>query len=328
MFGLSGAGAGRKMSGPRSWPRRYGGGADIDKFAPVAAGFATRPGRVPRDIRELREDPLAYAAELHRRWGGLLSYRYIGRTWSSMDLGPADDTVTLRRDMRNASGGILLAVLGIASPEGGGRSDLEAVPNPVVHSCQVLDPGRDVRRIEVVSEVLKQGRQMGYSRSRIVDADQRSRVLALTEGQGISIGVPPAGLERMPVEPIVVQDGPDLPPLWQVFGGERRSDGRWVLPVLSPEVASPDAALHLGPQFVLLETAASDLVARAAGTDRVQAVSSHVMFLARGKVGPFRADAEGLAGPDGVAAVRLLLHDEGDGDRAVTAASYQFRVGR
>lgn len=34
-------------------------------------------------------------------------------------------------------------------------SDLEAVPTPVIHSCQILDPGRDVRRIEVVSEELK-----------------------------------------------------------------------------------------------------------------------------------------------------------------------------
>jgi hypothetical protein len=281
---------------------------------------------MPRDIRELREDPAAYAAELRERWGGLLSYRYIGRTWGSMDLGPTDDTVTLRRDMRNPSGGILLAVLGIAAPEGGGKSDLEAVPNPVIHSCQVLDPGRDVRRIQVLSEVLKHGRQMGYSRSRIVDADQPERILALTQGQGVSLGSPPEGLERMPVDPIAIEDGPDLPPLWQVFGAARRPDGHWALPLLSPEVASPDAALHLGPQFVLLETAASDLAAEDAGTERVGAISSHVMFLARGKVGPFRADAEVLPGSDGVTAVRILLHDEGDGDRAVTAGSYQFRV--
>jgi hypothetical protein len=281
---------------------------------------------MPRDIRELREDPAAYAAELRERWGGLLSYRYIGRTWGSMDLGPTDDMVTLRRDMRNPSGGILLAVLGIAAPEGGGKSDLEAVPNPVIHSCQVLDPGRDVRRIQVLSEVLKHGRQMGYSRSRIVDADQPERILALTQGQGVSLGSPPEGLERMPVDPIAIEDGPDLPPLWQVFGAERRPDGHWALPLLSPEVASPDAALHLGPQFVLLETAASDLAAEDAGTERVGAISSHVMFLARGKVGPFRADAEVLSGSDGVTAVRILLHDEGDGDRAVTAGSYQFRV--
>ena len=177
---------------------------------------------MPRDIRELRGDPAAYAAELRRRWGGLLSYRYIGRSWSSMDQGPTDNTVTLRSDMRSPSGAILLAVLGIAAPEGGGRSDLEAIPNPVIHSCQVLDPGRDVRRMKVVSEVLKVGRQMGYSRSRIVDADEPGRVLALTQGQGVSLGTPPAGLDKMPVEPIIVEDGPDLPPLWQVFGASRR----------------------------------------------------------------------------------------------------------
>jgi len=32
-----------------------------------------------------------------------------------MDLGPVDNTVTIRRDMRNGAGGLRLAVLGIAS---------------------------------------------------------------------------------------------------------------------------------------------------------------------------------------------------------------------
>ena len=133
-----------------------------------------------QDIRELTGDPEAYAAELRRRWGGLLSYRYIGRFHASMDNGPADETVTLRRDMRNPTGGLLPAVLGIASPDSGGVSDLEAVPNPVIWSCQVLDPGRDIKRFEVRAEVLKQGMQMAYSRSTIVDADNPNRVLALT----------------------------------------------------------------------------------------------------------------------------------------------------
>jgi acyl-coenzyme A thioesterase PaaI-like protein len=242
-----------------------------------------------------------------------------------MDLGPVDDTVTLRRDMRNPSGGLLLAVLGIASPDSGGVSDLEAVPNPVVHSCQILDPGRDVRRIEVQTEPLKRGRQMAYSRSRIVDADEPARVLALTQGQGISIGTPPEGLGKMPVDPIEVVDGPDLPPLWQVFGGRRRPDGRWTLPVLSAEVASPDAALHLGPQFVILETAAMELAAEITGTDQLQGISSQVMFLARGKVGPFRVEGEPMVGSEGIVATRLMLHDEGNDDRPVTTGSYQFR---
>jgi hypothetical protein len=278
-----------------------------------------------RDIRELTDSPEAYAAELRRRWGELLSYRYIGRSYASMDLGPEDNTVTLRRDMRNPTGGLLLAVLGIASPEGGHMSDLEAVPNPVIHSCQILDPGRDVRRIEIVSEELKRGRQMGYSRSKIVDADRPTRVLALTQGQGISIGTPPEGLTRMEANPLEVVDSTDLPPLWQVFGGHRRRDGHWALPQLAVEVASPDAALHIGPQFVILETAAVETAASMAGTDRIQGVSSHVMFVARGKVGPFRVGGEAIAGRQGRIACRLSLHDEGNGDRVITSATAAFR---
>lgn len=273
------------------------------------------------DIRDLADDPDAYAAELRRRWGGLLSYRYIGRSYASMDVGPVDNTVTVRRDMRNPTGGLLLAVLGIASPEGGHMSDLEAVPNPVIHSCQIVDPGRDVHRIEVVAEELKRGRQMGYSRSKIVDADHPDRVLALTEGQGIVIGSPPEGLQKMDPQPMNIVDSPDLPPLWQVFGGYRRADGRWTLPELSVDVASPDAALHIGPQFVLLETAAVD----AAGGADLQAVSSHVMFIARGKAGPFRVETDTAEGADGTVAVRAVLHDEGAGDKPVTVASYLFR---
>ena len=90
------------------------------------------------------DDPEAYAAELQRRWTGLLSYRYIGRNHASMNTGPVDNTVTLRRDMRNAAGGLLVAPLSISAPEGDVGPDLVAVPNPVIHSCQILDDARDV----------------------------------------------------------------------------------------------------------------------------------------------------------------------------------------
>ena len=277
-----------------------------------------------RDIRELANSPQEYAEELRRRWGGLLSYRYIGRSYSQMDLGPVDNTVTLRRDMRDGAGGLLLAVLGIASPEGGHMSDLEAVPNPVIHSCQILDPGVGVSRIEIISEDLKRGRQMGYSRSKIVDADNPARVLALTEGQGISIGTPPEGLQRMEANPLEVVDSPALPPLWEVFGARLRTDGRWALPELSVDVASPDAALHIGPQFVVLETAAIQHAAKVAGTTKLHGVASHVMFVARGKVGPFRVETEPLPGADGRTAVRVTMHDEGADDRLTTVGSYLF----
>jgi hypothetical protein len=229
--------------------------------------------------------------------------------------------------MRNAAGGLLVAPLSISAPEGDVGSDLVAVPNPVIHSCQILDDARDVTRIEVVeSEVLRSGARMGYSRSKIVDADDHDRVIAFMEGQGVRIGTPPEGLEKMPEDKLEIVDSPDLPPLWQAFGAARRDDGHWVLPELSVELASPDAALHIGPQHVVLETAAVDLASERVGTEMLQMQTWHVMFLARGKVGPFRVDGEAIGGADGRVGVRMTLHDEGDDDRAVTSASAVLRV--
>jgi hypothetical protein len=279
-----------------------------------------------KDIRELKEDKEAYAEELERRWTGLLSYRYIGRRTGSMDVGEdIDNTVKVRHDFRNSTGGLMVAPIAITSPEGGGRSDLEAVPNPVIHSAQILDPGYDVSRIEVISANLKVGRQMGYSRSLIVDADNPERIIAFTEGQGASIGDVPEGLEKMPENRLEIEDSPDLPPLWKVFGGARRPDGHWTLPELSVEFASPDAALHIGPQHIILETAAVDYAQELSGTDRLQLESSHVMFLSRGKTGPFRVDGEAYQGADGRIGVRTLVVDEGE-NRAVTSASHLFRT--
>lgn len=283
-----------------------------------------------RDIRELAGDSEAYRDELYRRWTGLLSYRYIGRKHSSMDLGEVDDTVTIRRDMRNEAGGIMVAPLAISSPEGC-QTDMVAVPNPVIASVQIIDPGYDVDRVEIVgSGIVHQGRTMGYGRCTIVDADNPERVIAFNEGQGAIIGIPPEGLGRMDVAgtELVIEDSPDLPPLWQAFGADRRADGHWVLPELSTELASPDAALHIGPQHVVLETAATDLAAQVAGTRKLQVVSWHVMFMSRGKVGPFRVEGTAHPGAPGRVGVRMLLHDEGNVDKAVTSAAAVFEVVR
>ncbi len=277
------------------------------------------------DIRGVSEDE--YWSELRHRWGSLLSYRYIGRQFSSMN-NVADDTVTLRHDMRNAAGGILAAPLAISCPGGGAKSDLEAVPNPVIHSLQILDDARGVRRIEVIDSVsLHEGQRMGYTRAKIVDADDHSRVIAFVESQGASIGDVPPGLQKFDDDPIMhIEDSPDLPPLWQVFGASKRDDGRWMLPELRLELASPDAALHLGPQHIVLEAAAIDLAAEAAGTDRLQMQTWHVMHLARGKTGPFRVEGTVSQGADrsGRIGVQLTMFDEGNGGRAITAAAAVF----
>jgi hypothetical protein len=281
-----------------------------------------------RDIREFLGDADAYRDELYKRWTGLLSYRYIGRNHSSMNVGDTDDTVVIRRDMRNEAGGIMVAPLAIASPEGC-QTDMVAVPNPVIASVQIVDPGYDVKRVEIVgSGNVHQGRTMGYGRCKIVDADNPDRVIAFNEGQGAIIGVPPEGLGKMDVSgtELVIEDSPDLPPLWQAFGASKRPDAHWQLPALSVELASPDAALHIGPQHVVLETAAIDLAADAVGTRKLQVVSWHVMFMSRGKVGPFRVDGTAHAGGSGKVGVRMLLHDEGNADKAVTSAAAVFEI--
>jgi hypothetical protein len=70
-----------------------------------------------KDIREVT-DPQLYADELKHRWRSLLSWLYIGRNTSAMSTGPVHNTVTVRHDMRRATGGLLVAPLSISSPEG------------------------------------------------------------------------------------------------------------------------------------------------------------------------------------------------------------------
>ena len=282
-----------------------------------------------RDIRELKDDPDAYRDELTRRWSGLLSYRYIGRNHSSMNLGPEDNTVRIRHDMRNEAGGIMVAPLAIASPEGG-QADLVAVPNPVIASVQMLDPGFDVQTIEVVdSGLLHQGRTMGYGRCRIVDAENPERVIAFIDGQGASIGTPPEGLERMDVEESQARD--------RGLARRCRRSGRSSGPPGGPTAtgsspssrpSSPRRTRHCtsGPSTSCSSRPLSIWPPTLAGTRSFGVQSWHVMFLARGKVGPFRVDGSAYPAPGGKVGVRLLIHDEGNGDRAITSGSAVLAV--
>ena len=81
----------------------------------------------------------------------------------------------------------------------------------------------------------------------------------------------------------------------------------------------------IGPQHIVLETAAFDLARDLVGTDRLQIETWHVMFLSRGKTGPFRVDGEAIRGADGKVGVRMIIVDEGEG-RDVTSGSCVFRI--
>jgi hypothetical protein len=282
-------------------------------------------GEKPVDIRTVSQDE--YWKVFEKRWTSLLSYRYIGRVDDELDADTSGaGSMVLRHDMRNLTGGVMAAPLCIFSPEAGGMNDNRQVPNPVIQSLHILDDARGVKRVRSVRDTIRLGRQMGFSRSMIVDEDDPSRVISISEGMGVQIGMPPGDYQPVDNPHIQVENSPDLPPLHQVFGATRSPDGVWRLPELQLELASPDAALHLGPQHIVLETAATEAAAQVAGTDRLQIESYHCMFVARGKSGPFRSDAEAFAGHDGKIGVRLTLNDEGNEDRTVTSATAMFRL--
>jgi acyl-coenzyme A thioesterase PaaI-like protein len=274
------------------------------------------------DIRQV--SPEEHWKQFEKAWTTLLSYRYLGKVTPGLDAGVERETMPLRHDMRNSTGGIMAAPLCIASPEPYWRDD-ECVPAPVVMSYEILDPARDVRRVVVSRDVIHLGRTMGFSRSRIFDIDDPARLIAVSTGTGVSLGDVPEHYEKVDNPVVEVEDSPSLPPLHQVFGAQLGSDGLWRLPELRAELASPHAALHLGPINIVLERAAMDPAAEAAGTDGLQVESWTVMMVRPGTVGPFRAVAEVMSRRSERLPVQLTLHDEGRDDRVIATAIGIFR---
>lgn len=278
-------------------------------------------GAHPTDIRDV--NPERYWDAFAEKWTNLLTYRYLGRRWASLDNGVEGETMNLRHDMRNAAGGVMAAPLCVASPECGGFNDDAVVPNPLIASMQILDPARDVKRLLVLPDVLHSGRRLGFSRALVVDADRPERVVAISTGVGLSLGPVPDGHQKVENPPIDVVDSPDLPRLTDVFGARRIAPGEWELPELTAELASPDAALHIGPQHIVLEAAAVDLAERELGVT-AQVLDWYVMFVARGKTGPFRATGDVHRGTDGRVGVRVNLVDLGDAQRVVSTCAATF----
>jgi acyl-coenzyme A thioesterase PaaI-like protein len=253
---------------------------------------------------------------------GLMTYRYLGTRPNLDDVGTA--VMPLRRDMRNPAGGLLAAPLSISLADAGGvKSDAGGVPAPVTSTTHLLDTGEGVSRVHVRTSGLHQGRTIGFSHGEVVDADDPGRILAVTTGTGVNVGEAPPGYAF--VEPgESLPDSPDLPPLHEAFGATRRSDGCWQLPELSQRIGSTSGSLHLGPIQVVMEAAAMELAAQAAGTDQLQIEDWSVMYMQRGKIGPFVVTGRAVPARDRFA-VRLSLRDEGNADRVVTSALAVFR---
>jgi hypothetical protein len=273
------------------------------------------------DIRTL--SPEEHWKHFEKSWVALQSYTYLGKGSPFLDIGVETETMPLRHDMRNSTGGIMAAPLCIAAPEPWWRDD-ECVPAPVTMSYAVLDPAHDVKRIEVLRTVISIGRQQGFSRSRIVDADNHDRVIALSSGSGVSLGDVPPGFYLIdnPVTELV--DSPDLPRLRDVFGVVAGPDGALQIEAVTPALSSPHSALHLGPINIALEAAAMDELERVTGSDAFQVENWSVVMVKPGYHGPFRATAT-VVGSGSRVGVEAVITDAGAGGRTIASVSATFR---
>ena len=262
-----------------------------------------------------------------KAWQALITYTYLGKTTPGLDLGATEVQMPLRHDMRNAAGGIMAAPLCIVAPEAD-WSDEECVPAPLIMTYEVLDPAVDVKRLAVVRDPISIGRTLGFSRSRVVDYDNRDRVIAISSGTSASLGDVPEGFYLVDNPPNDAADSPDLPPLRDVFRVVEQGENRHVIEKVIPELATPHSALHLGPINVALETAGIAALERAAGPGPFQVWHYSVMMMKAGYTGPFIASARVVnpAGP--VFGVEMTMVDEGakgDKPRIIATANASFR---
>jgi hypothetical protein len=93
--------------------------------------------------------------------------------------------------------------------------------------------------VEVIRELISVGRQMGFSRARIVDAEDPERVIAISTGSGFDLGVVPEGFEPVNNPVHRFDDAADLPPLREVFGGRSDDASTLVIDQLTPELGAP-----------------------------------------------------------------------------------------
>lgn len=280
-------------------------------------------GNEVRDIRDVAPDE--HWAHFAEAWRALQSYTYLGKGTPHMDAGVERETMPLRHDMRNTTGGVMAAPLAILAPEPWWLDD-DCVPAPVTMSYAVVDPAHDVARLEVVREVVAIGRQLGFSRSHIVDADDHSRLVAVSSGSGVSLGDVPGGFEPVDNPVTELLDSPDLPSLRDAFGMIEGPDGSVQIPSVTPALASPHGALHLGPINIAMEAAATGELTRTLGGDRFQVEHWSVLLVKPGQVGPFEARAEIAGGPPDRPAVEVTMTDAGRGDRVIATATATFHA--
>jgi hypothetical protein len=254
---------------------------------------------------------------------GLVTYRYLGTHAHAMDRHHATGTMRVRSDIRGGIGLQAAPLMILVADTIGILDDAIAVPAPVHHELAMLDDAGGVEELYCIGEMYHEGRSQLFSRARIVDSADHSRVIALARSCGVVMAKAPEGYQYVDPGP-GVEDSPDLPPLWQAFDGRRTTGGTLEIPALTGRIGSTSASLHHGPTQVLLEAAASEAAAVAAGTDALMMRQWYVAFVARGKTGPFVPSTEVVSvRPDSVS-VEAALRDDGEGGRTIASATAVF----
>jgi hypothetical protein len=229
----------------------------------------------------------------------------------------------IRSDMRG-SVGVQAAPLGVALLGVAGINvDPLAVVSPTRIDVHVFEPAADVAEVHLDGRVLREGRSQYFTEARFTDAADPARLVAIG-GTHWSVGPPnPDFVYQDPGEG--VDDSPDLPPLYEVFGARRRDDGNLEIPALGPELGGD--ALHQGPFQVVPEAAATLAARDAVGTDRFWIEHQGTSIITRGAGTPLVTHAEVLRVAEGCVNVRVELRAEGADDRLLSVTICRFRSG-
>ena len=235
----------------------------------------------------------------------LISYRYLGTYSEPRGRHEAEGSLRIRSDLRGPAG-LLAGPLGIAALDTAGVNvDPIAVVSPTRIDVEIFGPTPDVRELRIHGRVLREGRSQMFTESRLVDAAEPDRLIALAGTHWAVSGPNPdySYVDPRPGEP----ESPDLPPLYQVYGATLRDAGTLEIPQLPPELGRD--GLHQGPIQVVCEAAAMIAATRELATELIWIEHLGVSIVARGLHPPFATSTELLRTDGEGTTVRTELRD-------------------
>lgn len=254
----------------------------------------------------------------------LMSYRYLASRPHAIDRSHAEGMMQIRPDLRTSAGAVLASPLTITMLDVAGINVDRIWILALTHTnVDVLDAGADVGEVYLRGHITSEARSQIFTEATIYDAANRGRVIAFGSANWSVICPTPEGFQY-PEPGRGVEQGNELPPLWQAYTGRRRDDGRLEIPGLRPEIGTD--RLHHGPMLVVTEATAIESAAAALGTDELAVEHLGMTIVAPGRTGPFVATPVIVAAGAGTVGCRVELRDHGRDDRLVATAFVRLRA--